>query len=352
MAINSSTYEWAVIGAGPAGIATVGKLIDSGVSPEKIVWLDSEFKVGDLGTKWRNVSSNTRVGLFLKYLHSSNAFEYSDCPKDFSLNTLPPGDTCKLHLIADPLQWVTTVLQKKVAYITEKVKKIKLYNRQWEIATNEEIITHAKNVVLAIGAEPKKLIHSEIEVIPLEPAMDEAQLKQYCNEEDTIAVFGASHSAIIILRALLESCNVKKIINFYLSPLRYAVYLDDWILFDDTGLKGTTAVWAREFIDGKLPEKLIRILATHEHVSHYLPQCNKAIYAVGFQKRSLPIIEGFDHLSYNPHNGIIAPGLFGIGIAFPEANIDRFGTLEYRVGLWKFMDYVTRMLPIWKQYYV
>jgi hypothetical protein len=352
MHTNINTYEWAVIGAGPAGIATVGKLIDSGVPSEKIVWLDPEFKVGDFGTKWLNVSSNTRVGLFLKYLHSSNAFEYSDCSKDFILNSLPPEDTCKLHLAAEPLQWVTTILQKKVNCIMAKVKKINLYNRQWEIATNEEIITHAKNVVLAIGAEPKKLIHSEIEVIPLESAMDEEQLKQCCTEDDTIAVFGASHSAIIILRALIEAGIVKNVINFYLSPLRYAVYLDDWILFDDTGLKGTTAVWAREFIDGKQPEKLKRVLATHEHVSQYLPQCNKAIYAVGFQKRSLPIIEGFDQLHYNPHNGIIAPGLFGTGIAFPEANIDRFGTLEYRVGLWKFMDYITRMLPIWKQYVV
>lgn len=66
--INRAIFKWAVIGAGPAGIAAVGKLIDAGINPKEIVWIDPEFKVGDFGTHWRNVSSNTKVGLFLKIL--------------------------------------------------------------------------------------------------------------------------------------------------------------------------------------------------------------------------------------------------------------------------------------------
>ena len=117
-----------------------------------------------------------------------------------------------------------------------------------------------------------------------------------CNPLDTVAVFGSSHSAIIIIKTLIEQCNIKKIINFYKSPLRYAVFLD-----------------------------------------------------TGFKKRIIHI-DGIENLQYNEHSGIIAPGLFGLGIAFPEKKIDRYGSTEYRVGLWKFMDFLNKVLPVWLKY--
>jgi hypothetical protein len=80
-----------------------------------------------------------------------------------------------------------------------------------------------------------------------------------------------------------------------------------------------------------------------------LPQCTQAIYATGFQKRLIPV-ECMKTLEYNSRNGIIAPGLFGLGIAFPEAKEDRYGTLEHRVGLWKFMEYLNHIMPVWLKY--
>jgi len=38
--IGMKVFKWTVIGAGPAGIAAVGKLIDSGVKPLEIAWVD------------------------------------------------------------------------------------------------------------------------------------------------------------------------------------------------------------------------------------------------------------------------------------------------------------------------
>jgi hypothetical protein len=55
-------------------------------------------------------------------------------------------------------------------------------------------------------------------------------------------------------------------------------------------------------------------------------------------------------LGYNPNNGIIASGLFGVGIAFPQYAQDRYGDGEYRVGLKKFMDYLHCVLPVWLRY--
>lgn len=347
--MNNPPFSWAVIGAGPAGIAAVGKLIDHGIDPQTIAWLDPEFKVGDFGTKWRNVSSNTKVKLFTRFYQACESFHYASVPDKFDIHHANPEETCLLSLAAYPLQWITDNLKKSVHAIHGKVLQLKLINRHWAITLNDNNHIHAKNVILATGAEPRSLIFPDVKEIPLETALDPEKLLSACHHEDVIAIFGSSHSAIIIIQTLLENCNVKKVINFYLEPLRFAVYFDDWILFDDTGLKGKTAEWARENIDGTQPDKLERIISSEENIRMTLPQCSKAIYATGFQKRLIPV-DGMKSLEYNNRNGIIAPGLFGLGIAFPEAKEDRYGTVEYRVGLWKFMDYLNHIMPVWLKY--
>jgi hypothetical protein len=66
-----AAYAWAVIGAGPAGIAAVGRLLDHGIAAEQIAWIDPGFAAGDLGPKWRPVSSNTIAETFLSFLNGS-----------------------------------------------------------------------------------------------------------------------------------------------------------------------------------------------------------------------------------------------------------------------------------------
>jgi hypothetical protein len=143
---------------------------------------------------------------------------------------------------------------------------------------------------------------------------------------------------------------VKQVINFYRSPLTYAVYLDDWILFDDSGLKGRAADWARENIDGVYPDRLERCWVSSPDFEEKLAACDRVVYTVGFERRALPETRQWGQLDYNPNNGILAPGLFGLGIAFPERATDRYGYVEYRVGLKKFMDHIDAVLPLWLRY--
>ena len=75
------SYQWAVVGAGPAGIAAVGKLLDQGIEPTEILWLDLQFKVGDLGAYWQNVSSNTTVQLFISLDRKSTRLNSSHSAK-------------------------------------------------------------------------------------------------------------------------------------------------------------------------------------------------------------------------------------------------------------------------------
>lgn len=50
-----SSYEAVVVGAGPAGIAVVGNLLEQGKKP--VLWLDDAFKSGRLYQYYREVPS-------------------------------------------------------------------------------------------------------------------------------------------------------------------------------------------------------------------------------------------------------------------------------------------------------
>ncbi|TAL66444.1 MAG: pyridine nucleotide-disulfide oxidoreductase [Legionella sp.] len=253
-----------------------------------------------------------------------------------------------LSFAVEPLQWITKNLQKKVIWKKATVQSLFLKDRLWHLQTTTETL-QAQNVILATGATPSTLAYPNVNLIPFETAIDQAKLADVVDKNHTYAVFGSSHSAVIILRYLTE-LNVKKIINFYRSPCRYAVDMGDWILFDNTGLKGQTALWAREHLDGKLPENLIRVNANETNIAQHLPECDKVIYAVGFASRNSIVIEGYENSHYNPHVGIIGPGLFGCGIAYPELKADPYGTVESQVGMWKFMTYLKRVMPVWYKY--
>lgn len=341
------TYSWAIVGAGAAGIAVIGKLLDQGIKGADILWVDPSFESGDLGKLWRNVSSNTTVELFHKFFEVVDSFDYPSWRTNFQMQNENPSHTCQLGLVADLLSEITKTLKGKVA--TEKgfVKNLSQGDRTWKLHTAEGIF-ESENVVLATGAEPSVLPFVDKETIPMQVAMDADRLKKAYAPDETVAVFGASHSAVIVIRYLIEQ-GAKRVINFYQGPLRFAVPQGDWILFDNTGLKGNTAIWAKENLFGKLPKALERHHSNSDNINTYLPQCDKVVQAVGFHPR-IPNIEGYPDCAYNNKTGIIAPGLFGFGIAFPEQATDRAGNVELRVGLWKFIDYLMRVMPIWMQY--
>ena len=347
MADNKENFEWCVIGAGPAGIAAVGKLLDHDIPAQKILWIDDKFKVGDLGTKWHNVSSNTTVQLFLDFLNECCSFQFDERIQHFQIEKIDPLNTCKLINIVKPLQWISNQLSQQVATYYGMALRLAINGRCWEIAVDKHKFK-ATNVILAIGAEPNRLGHMNVKEIIPENALDYRQLKQSCRNVDSVAVFGSSHSAIIIIRYLVE-LGLSRIVNFYLSPLKFALPMEDWVLFDNTGLKGTTADWARENILGKMPKSLYRYPATKRNIRTHLSSCDRVIYAVGFHPRGIKV-KGMVEVQHNAHNGIIAPGLFGFGIAFPKQITDPLGSREESVGLWKFMKHINNVLPIWLRY--
>jgi hypothetical protein len=212
----------------------------------------------------------------------------------------------------------------------------------WIVQTQTGALS-AKNIILATGAEPKLPPYPHPDIIPLDAALNPQRLEKLIKPQDTVAIFGSSHSAILVL-ANVQRLHAQ-IINFYRSAHRYAIEMDDWILYDNTGLKGFAADWAKQHLDTQLPKNLKRCLISDPSFEREFAKCNKVIYAVGFDARKAPFPEG----QYDPATGILAPGLFGIGIAYPKAKRDPMGNLEYEVGLWKFMDGLNQLMPLWLQ---
>jgi hypothetical protein len=195
-------------------------------------------------------------------------------------------------------------------------------------------------------------------------------------EPVTVAVIGASHSAILAIMNLVDLARTShpnlRLKWFTRHPLRYAEFMDGWILRDNTGLKGQAAQFAREQLeDSRLPVseagRFIEKVDTSKGkeaaaYERHFPNCTHIVYAVGYTRNPLPRLTRNGRLISSPHNQpewessfggfldehkAVIPGLHGAGIAFPEKVVDPMGNTEHAVGFFKFMKFLKRVTPTW-----
>jgi hypothetical protein len=104
-----------------------------------------------------------------------------------------------------------------------------------------------------------------------------------------------------------------------------------------------------EVLEKNPPANLVRIFNTPASLDAWLSICSKIVYAIGFERNELPPInnnpQAYDN--YDNSSGIIAPRLFGIGIAFPEKLYDQNGKEQPGIGLNFFIDYAQKVMPQW-----
>jgi hypothetical protein len=151
-------------------------------------------------------------------------------------------------------------------------------------------------------------------------------------------------------------------------PLRYAEERDGWIFRDNTGLKGAVATWAKENLEedklrsSPVSQYLEKVTTSREKeqevYAKHLPSCTHVVQAIGFHRNEVPIIEKdgrkidieYDNRKggFVSKDGEIVRGLYGAGIAWPERVVDPEGNVEFAVGLYKFMNYLKRVVPNWR----
>ena len=184
-------------------------------------------------------------------------------------------------------------------------------------------------------------------------------------------------------RAILILRNLHKLVDRDYSNLRvtwftrnpkltYAVPMGDWIRYDNTGLKGLAADYAREQLDADvletsaagrfirrvdlagLPYRQLTAIVDTIHntkISHM-------VQAIGFERYEIGQPDPEDLPVPNPVTGALeftpgdasktAPyGQYGAGIAYPERVEYPDGSVEYAVGFWKFMNFLQRVVPQW-----
>jgi hypothetical protein len=168
----------------------------------------------------------------------------------------------------------------------------------------------------------------------------------------TIAVIGSSHSGILVCRNLYEVAHDRqiaglgrlKIKNLQRSGIRYAEYREDGIVYDNTGLKGATADWAKEVMEPNMHRDTIEQIKLgddeDEVYSQHLGACTHIVYATGYTR--------FDHATAEfKLRGKVVQGLHGCGIAFPEETTDPEGHREMAVGVAKFFKFAERIKGDW-----
>ncbi|MCX7117504.1 MAG: FAD-dependent oxidoreductase [Legionellales bacterium] len=318
-------FHWSVIGAGPAGLAAVGQLLDAGIQPQQVAWIDPTFRVGDFGTRWKHVVSNTPCSSFIKYYQAFGSFSFHARAKPFMIEKIASENVCPLLLAAEPLQWITHLLQNQVFSFSDTAVTLKLAQTGWKIHLKSGKMLTTQKIILAIGAEPNVLPFPQLSTISLKDALDINQLQTKISPEDVIAVFGAYLSARNVSENLAKT-GVKSIIHFYRSERLFQQHVGS------LDLKASVESY----------------LITSSNLLANIPRCNKAIYAVGFSRRDINI-EGLptDFL-YDNQNGMIASGIYGLGIAFPEVIPFTNGRLEYKVSaIYPMMKHLKKCFPLW-----
>lgn len=276
------------------------------------------------------------------------------------------------------------IKHERITAVTGRVSSASLDKaRRWAVSLSENSkAVDADRLVLCTGSSPIEadlpVKVANIKSFSLDTALCPSVLAEKIPSERpcTIAVIGASHSAILVLRNLAELASTShphlRITWFTRHALRYAEYMQGWILRDNTGLKGEAADWARENLepdvfDKSSVQKFIKPIkynkADEEKVlKEHLDGCDYYIQAIGYKQNPLPTIYDENKAivpCYNNLDGSFSlsekgsktgeklSGLYGAGIAWPEQVTDPHGNVEYAVGFWKFMKFIKRASPQW-----
>jgi cation diffusion facilitator CzcD-associated flavoprotein CzcO len=317
-------FEWVVVGGGPAGIASVAKLLDAGVKGQDIAWIDDAFKVGDFGRHWKYVESNTPVEDFIDYFTSAESFEFNKRETPFFIESLPVEGLCPIVVAAEPLHWVSNQFQKKVHCIKGKVDCLHHHSNNWQVLLEGGPHYASQKVILAIGSTPKTLSIPGLKSIPLDVAFNPNELTKHIQHDDSIAVFGCGHSAhTILLHA--DPLAYKKLYHFYRHQDNFEYYFD-----------------------GFESDKVEHIKINQSSLFERLKTCNKVVYAIGFKKRHLSISGLPNDYEHDNTTGEIVRNLYGIGMAFP--GVIRHQNGQSALPLTAINDYMDRLhtvLPKW-----
>ncbi|KAK4148738.1 pyridine nucleotide-disulfide oxidoreductase-domain-containing protein [Chaetomidium leptoderma] len=280
---ESQHADAVVIGAGPAGIAVVGNLLES-APRAKVVWIDRSFEGGSIGQYYREIPSYSPAGDFLAYARALRTFRdiCDAAPKPNAITALQGFDpelTCPLTHAADMLKLVSDGLAQHgrvntvLGIVTQVVRSSK--TKQWKVTLLPPSIGHTQPpqtyttpmVVYCTGTRPhtNKLPSPGIPRLSLDTGLAPSRLAKLLpadGKKRTVAVIGDGHSAVLALRNLVRLAAAAAGSHPPLLRIRWFTrrralrYVEDgreWgqLVNEYDGLTGEAARFARSQLEGE-----------------------------------------------------------------------------------------------------
>jgi hypothetical protein len=297
------------------------------------VVIDPYFDNGALQHSWPRVRSNTTWNQFIESLRRFSATaNYAQ-----QIRHLHPSDEpTYLHVLAKSLR-------EAISPYLHKIHKIKGYVEQlnntsdsvsvlYKKSSKTEYTIQAEKVIFSPGSSPKIMSHS-LPTIPLHVGLDNRQLGDYVSAGESVVLFGLAHSGVLILKNLADlNCRVSAIYN-----------TDKPFLFardgEYDGIKQDAALVADDVLVGKMPNVELLSWSSHEEVQDALLRADWVIYSIGFENSTNVLINNGPAQKYEPKNAMIAPNIYGFGIAYPSfSEID--GRKFWDVSIPSFTDHI------------
>lgn len=373
-----------VVGAGPAGIATVGALAARRL---RVLWIDPAFRAGALD-RYSAVPANTKLDVLVPGL-----LDYipQGVPRGAPLDALKAMICSAIKQPHNPdpaaIGWTTlgscqTLFHALTGVLASDPHIVRCGGR---VVALESRTAHghwaarirgvaggpvidardaiAPSVVLALGGRPVSAPPSlwpsawagggrggrggaATRVLGAEDALSPERLGALgVGRHHVIGVVGGGHSGIVVVRHLLEVVGVRCVRLFVRRPLQLAAWDDAYNAYAAwafRGLKGESASWALEHglvgmppLNGRVADRLevhdTTALATDAHAA----SMDAVVYCLGYQAALPPALHHggrAQRISAHeaPGGALLAedgnrlPGLHGVGLGFSD--------LEYTSG--------------------
>ncbi|KAI1770394.1 pyridine nucleotide-disulfide oxidoreductase-domain-containing protein [Hypoxylon cercidicola] len=376
-----------VAGAGPAGIAAVGNLLEL-LGESRIAWVDPAFLGGRIQDYYRAGQSNTPVNFFLDYALALEPFrniaESTPAPNALTaLQDLNPNDPCNFGMIGDMLRMLTDGLfnHDRVIAVPGRVCSANWNrdNSEWNMRVDDRggsVFIEVPLVIYCTGASPTRVplplsLPRQPLTLNLDTALNPLSIRATLprNRNICVGVVGTSCSAIHVLMNLVwlrMNWHALLSVRWFTRSknLNYAQHKGDFIRFDKPGLDGLPAQWARENLEVEnFPDTHVGNIVTRVDCSGGTDQerqvyvqemaaCDRIVQAIGYTRHPLPL-EHESLLFNNRTGGFLepltntpVPGLYGAGMGFPQRVAEPTGNVDSPVGF-SFMRFLQKTMPVW-----
>ena len=326
-----------VVGAGPAGCFFLACLPPERLS--QVMVFERACIGGDLCRLYAEVVANlTRAEMCRAF---RNVPQWSQVP--LTVLDAYAEDACpRLADVCLQLRILMKPILAQVKLYAEDVLEVRQSVGGWVLKTahgSHEV----QQVVLCTGADPR-VLHYPKPHIPLEMALSPTLLATYLRGGEKVVVFGTSHSGTLVLRNLRQIGCRTTAVHRSETPFRWARN------HDPEGLKQESAVIADEIVGrawGPETPTLLPVSSSVELVRAVM-EADYVIYAVGFDGRR-PRLMGLNGIdvgnNYSPETALIAPGMWGFGIAYPAMYEMPRGGQAPDIGFQGFVSHILKCIP-------